>query len=156
MLHKGLCYIRVLVALRILPFGTLPAVLHQGSCYIKGMLYKGYTTVQVTLELATDLYEYSGTEIRLYVWDKATNAWAKTTGTTKVTFGFMYQPHGGAQTVPRKSLFVVCTKSMLCSQKLVLRPFLAQIGGRFVYGIRTRAFWSCTLSRGSDPGQFSW
>jgi len=37
---------------------------------------------QVTLELATDLYEYSGKEIRLYVWDKATNAWAKTTGNT--------------------------------------------------------------------------
>jgi hypothetical protein len=28
MLHKGLCCIRVLVALNILPFGTLPAVLH--------------------------------------------------------------------------------------------------------------------------------
>jgi len=28
-----------------LPFGTLPTVLHKGSCYIKGMLYKGYTTV---------------------------------------------------------------------------------------------------------------
>jgi hypothetical protein len=33
------------VASRILPCGTLPAVLHWGSCYIKGMLYKGYTTV---------------------------------------------------------------------------------------------------------------
>ena len=33
------------MALRILPFGTMPAVLHWGSCYIKGMLYKGYTTV---------------------------------------------------------------------------------------------------------------
>ena len=28
MLHEGLCYIMVLVALRILPSGTLPAVLH--------------------------------------------------------------------------------------------------------------------------------
>ena len=45
MLHQGLCYIRVLVALRILPFGTLPAVQHYGWCYIKAMLYKGYTTV---------------------------------------------------------------------------------------------------------------
>ena len=33
------------MVLRILPFGTLPAVLHWGSCYITGMLYKGYTTV---------------------------------------------------------------------------------------------------------------
>ena len=24
---------------------TLPAVLHKGSCYIKAMLYKAYTTV---------------------------------------------------------------------------------------------------------------
>ena len=29
----------------ILPFGTLPPVLNKGSCYIKGMLYKGDTTV---------------------------------------------------------------------------------------------------------------
>jgi len=45
MLQWGLCYIRVLVALRILPFETMPAVLHQGSCYVKAMLYKDYTTV---------------------------------------------------------------------------------------------------------------
>jgi len=35
------------------------------------------------------MYEYSGKEIRLYVWDKATNAWAKTTGTTRATFCFL-------------------------------------------------------------------
>jgi len=38
------------VALRILPFGTLLAVLHKGACYIKGMLYKGYTTVATIVE----------------------------------------------------------------------------------------------------------
>ena len=37
------------MALRICPFETLPAVLHYGSCYIKGMLYKGYTTVESNL-----------------------------------------------------------------------------------------------------------
>ena len=35
MLHYALYYIRALVALRILPCGTLPAVLQQGLCYIK-------------------------------------------------------------------------------------------------------------------------
>ena len=57
MLHSGLCYTRALVALRILAFGTLPAVLHKGSCYIEGMLYKGYPTLQVVddTELFTSL-----------------------------------------------------------------------------------------------------
>ena len=37
-----------------MPFGTLPAVLHWGSCYIKRMLYKGDTTVH-----AQDQYSVS-------------------------------------------------------------------------------------------------
>ena len=49
MLHEASCYTRALVALRILPFGTLPAVLHLVSCYIEGMLYKGYPTVRTFL-----------------------------------------------------------------------------------------------------------
>ena len=35
------------MALRILPVGTLPAVLHEDSCYIEGMLYRVTPLYQV-------------------------------------------------------------------------------------------------------------